>query len=227
MTDRWNKSYASTRILSGLSAWLGLGLVCLCCFGGRPQPSNPPQDTLQLRKQLSQYRTLLGQNGINTQLVHFNIAQCLALLDSHSAAATHYLSIINRLPPEFLPAAYNNIALAEYRLKNLKVALEYLKAGITANPNNEILKFNYELIRKQIQSDPPPPESDDMDSNPNLPDGDPKFVENMGKLWVYKALNEQQLRQQLNQLAQREEQYIHQLRKRVKNEKKFSAEPQW
>lgn len=180
------------------------------------------------KEKLIEYKFLSESEISDRHLAKFNMAQCYFALDSFQQASAIYMAIIHKVDSKLQSICYNHLGLIELKMKNKRLALDYLKSGILADPSNETVKFNYELLKKRLNKLPPePPPSSIPPPPPTSGGGKPIPTEHLGKHWKFEPLTGTQAMLLLEQQRLKEEQYLQQLRKSHVHDKKYSSDPQW
>ncbi|MCS7085415.1 MAG: hypothetical protein NZ534_04990 [Bacteroidia bacterium] len=167
------------------------------------------------RAEQHQIRALDG--GENAALHLFNAAQLTLKAGAADRAGPLYMPLLgNRLPAQWRSVALNNFAtIKAERDRDTSAALAYLKKAILDDPDNEIARYNYELLKKK--SPPPPPmPPDEPEPPPTTDDDNPNAVfENTGRAPKPKPLTPEQAQTAIADYRKREAQYLQQLRKRI------------
>ncbi|MCB0839375.1 MAG: tetratricopeptide repeat protein [Bacteroidetes bacterium] len=130
------------------------------------------------------YRQAVKDYPAKAAEIRFNIGQCFWMLDSVEKAIQFYHQAINQVDDKVSSLASNNIGILLVRKQNFKDALEYFKEAIILDQDNEIARYNYELLKKYMkgQGNPPPtppnrneppPPSDPDEEDADKPDRNP------------------------------------------------------
>lgn len=213
------------------------GLAAFFLFAAQKGPQDkkvetPAQKRRNYRLELADYKSMLKGEYPDKSTIKFNIAHCYLALDSLHQAVAQYLSIAPELNARRQSVAYNNLGVIETKLKNLKVARRYFMLALIANSANADAKYNLELLLKRLrerqEEEPPPPEEIEIEdlplvSNPQTP----RPIESSGDEWVYAPMTGAQLEAELRQQIEQEKQYIQELKKSLRTDKKYSSDPQY
>ncbi|MCS6904949.1 MAG: tetratricopeptide repeat protein [Bacteroidia bacterium] len=103
---------------------------------------------------LLKYQKLLSKFPESENQILFNIAQSYLLQDSLDKAQEIYKNIINRLPSVYKSIVHTNWGYIEAIRKNEEVALSYFRKALLENPQNNIARFNYELLLRRRKKNP-------------------------------------------------------------------------
>ncbi|GAB4429391.1 MAG: hypothetical protein OHK0039_48000 [Bacteroidia bacterium] len=177
----------------------------------------------------------------SAQYMHYNMAQCYLHMDSMQQAAAWLMQAMQGRDSVVAAAAANawGVLLAEGG--QLRDAKDAFRQALRFDGGNEAARYNYELVSSLYQ-EPPQPETPPQEDQPDEPEADPELPEEDLQLpdkemqelvdrlreqsrqrrlagdafrpIGYDTLTPMQARQVLEQLRQRELQFVQQLRKR-------------
>jgi tetratricopeptide (TPR) repeat protein len=119
---------------------------------------------LSVREHLS----LVTEYGINTAETKFNLALSYQNNGQEEEAKKTYEEVIRSGNKVLASFASNQIGVLEGRENNHKDALAYFKTALIRNPDNEIARYNYELLSRWLEeneedSDKEEKEQEDQD----------------------------------------------------------------
>ena len=112
--------------------------------------------------------------------IRFNIGQCYWEMDSMERAIQYYHQAMNQVDYSISSKASNNIGTLLVKRQNPREALETFKEALIQDPDNEVARYNYELLKKQLRGNQknnppkapnnPPPPSNSEDEDEEIPE---------------------------------------------------------
>jgi len=164
----------------------------------------------------------------------YNLATAWLMADTLDRSSEAYGSILKTLPVEAGAKARNNLGYIAVKQEHPEEALEYWKAALRLDPNQEKARYNYELLKKRLKTPPPPPpdeenspESDNPPPPPKAHPRPPKPTESQGNVNTILALSEDQTLQYIHKLGSKPYVYIQQLKKSTKSRLGRTGNPDW
>ena len=88
----------------------------------------------------------------NAASIYFNMAQCMIRLDSLDQAQAYFRLAVQPKEPQLASLAYNNIGILEVEQLHFQDALEAFRNAMIQDPDNEVARRNYELLKRQLQN---------------------------------------------------------------------------
>jgi len=188
------------------------------------------------------------------RIIEYNIGQCYLQIEDKNAATEAFRNALDKPSRELNSRALNNIGLLQIHeeidsmAKNnnrvdFEPALESLRDALRENPGNETARKNYEILKKiyeklkEQQQDqqneggqsmmvlPPPPDMQPPENpSPDLPQNMLPPENSTGE---YGDLSMDEARKKLDEMRNKENQFLQQLRKKNKNEKKEKRDQDW
>ncbi|MBX3101248.1 MAG: hypothetical protein KF690_01930 [Bacteroidetes bacterium] len=174
------------------------------------------------------------QDGQGTPPAYRSFNQALDLLaqDSLSAAAQRLQALLPGLPPEQRAVGHNNLAYMLLRQVSAQSnpeetrrleqqAYAHLRRALSLNPDNEVARYNYELLMQRMQQPPPqtPPPPNPEDQPPPPPRNSRIPNEASGQRMTYEPQDEATIQFYLKQMRQQPVQYFHQARKSISGQR--------
>lgn len=162
----------------------------------------------------------------------YNEATSWMLADSADKAQNLYGLMGKYSSSEIRSRAGNNRAVILSQQQKIQEALELLKQSLRDYPENELARYNYELLKKRIQNPPPPPEpepeQEHQKQQQNTPSPKkPKPTEQNGNQSEAPQISKDQAERVLEGMKQNEQKFIQQLRKSVKSKPERDGTPDW
>ncbi|MCZ2356097.1 MAG: tetratricopeptide repeat protein [Bacteroidia bacterium] len=142
------------------------------------------------------------------------------------------LANLSRSPePEIRSRALTNRAVFLARQNKIAEALDMLRQALREFPENDLARYNYEVLRKPLPPPPPPPPDPEQENrqqkqqqnNPQKP----KPTEQNGNRSENPILTQQEAERALIEMGKKEEQLLQQLRKKVKGKSERDGKPSW
>lgn len=108
----------------------------------------------QFQESIRYFREAAREYPSQSASIYYNMAQCMAKLDSSERALEYYHLSIRRGEDNLSSMAYNNIGILLVDQILLKEALESFRQAMIQNPNNETARYNYELLKRKLEGKP-------------------------------------------------------------------------
>lgn len=102
--------------------------------------------------------TLIKEYRFENEYLHLNMAHSYFLMQNFSKAIEHYNLALQTNKPNLQATALLQLAVIAENEGNIEDALQLLKKAILIYPANAIARYNYELLKKRINSDASLPE---------------------------------------------------------------------
>ena len=132
----------------------------------------------EYEKALIDYEELINKYPDKKEL-YFNLGNLNYLSgDSESALQNYKNSLINSDPNTKADALYN-MGNTYYQMGDLQNSVDFFKEALSLNPNDEDIRYNYELSKRMLEQHPPQ-ENQDNDKDSKEAD-DPKEQDKEGQ----------------------------------------------
>jgi tetratricopeptide (TPR) repeat protein len=106
----------------------------------------------------SYYRQILNSTLFAEAATTLNLGHAYFRLGDYANAKRYYQKIVAAQNPDIASDAYLQLGWIASHQQDYKTALAQLRNALTANPDNEEARYNYELLKKKFPvSTPPPP----------------------------------------------------------------------
>ncbi|MFN8356532.1 MAG: hypothetical protein U0Y10_18915 [Spirosomataceae bacterium] len=117
------------------------------------------------------YKQVLNYTLFVEPEVRLDLGHSYFLLGDTKGATRQYQRLVHAQSAEIATMSLNQMGVLSNNEGAHQKALAYLKEALQVNPNNEIARYNYELLKKQhpTMTPPPPPESPKNTSKPPPP----------------------------------------------------------
>lgn len=101
---------------------------------------------------VTKYQYLIDSLGVKDDRAQLNLSHAYLLTQDTTAAMQGYNMLANdRTPPDIRSIANQQMGVITSAQNKKELALEYFKQALRANPRNEEARFNYELIKKELE----------------------------------------------------------------------------
>ena len=122
----------------------------------------------EYEKALIDYKELINKYPDKKEL-YFNLGNLNYLSgDSESALQNYKNSLINSDPNTKADALYN-MGNTYYQMGDLQNSVDFFKEALSLNPNDEDIRYNYELSKRMLEQQPP---QENQDKNQDSKEGD-------------------------------------------------------
>lgn len=161
----------------------------------------------------------------------YNAAVCHLKIDSLQPSMAIFAGLSRATNVEIKSRALNNRAVYLAKEKKIGEAMELLKQALREYPENDLARYNLEILRKPPPNPPPPPpdpeqENQKQKQKQNKP-SKPKPTEQLGNRSEEAVVSLQEAEKLLEEMNRREEQFLQQLRKKVKGKSERDGKPNW
>ena len=145
------------------SLWLVIWLLVLPGWNDGPlRRAEQAFLTGGYQESIDAYLLAIQAYPLRSQDIRYNIAQCYERMDSTDRALVYYHQSVNTRNPELAACASNQIGLILLRQEKLRQALSAWKQALKYDPDNEVARYNYELLLKRLK-----PEAEDLQAPPD------------------------------------------------------------
>jgi hypothetical protein len=154
----------------------------------------------------------------------WNAAIAFQMADSLDLSARLFQQLSRSSDLSIRSGSMNQMAV--YLAENIKLqeALTLCRQALIENPDDELARYNFELIRRKLKMPPPPPpqEQEQEENQKQKQQNDtskpsaPKPTEHLGSVKDGSTLTYDQARTELDKLDEKEKKFIQQLRKKIK-----------
>ncbi len=159
------------------------------------------------RKAASTYEELVASYKVTDEKVLLNLANSYYHMKDTAQAKAQYQKLLTSPNKEIKSAAFQQIGVMSHRTKQLEEALASFKSALKANPANEDARFNYEVVKKQLEEQRAK-EKKEQEQNPdkNKKEQQDKEQEKKEKEQQEKEKGEQEKKEQQEKEGQDQEQ---------------------
>ena len=169
-----------------MTKFLFLPLILLSGYIFGPEPFEVTAVKLWKEKKYKEAREYfekaLESRADQSNVMSFNLGQCLNQLDSVILADESFNRAEDAPDKKVSSMAYNNRGVFKVNDKKLEESLEFFKDALRKDPSNEEARYNYELIKKYLEKQqPPPPQDNNQPPPPQQNQQKPKSQENTGQ----------------------------------------------
>jgi tetratricopeptide (TPR) repeat protein len=185
--------------------------------------------TGKFREAAAHYESLAREHPLQARALRYNYAQALWMQDSLEHASQLYNLLLPQTEdPALASRMLCHLGLQLVRQERLTQALARFRDALLQDPQNEIARFNYELLKRRLEENPPPPYTPPppppaQSATPSPPPP----TEHLGLVLEDSILPTAQVEGMLQRLMNRPELYLQQLRKRSADAPRFSDRPDW
>lgn len=154
----------------------------------------------------------------------WNAAVAFGLADSLDLSARLFQQLSRSKDLRIRSESMNQVAVYLAENQKLQEALAMCRQALMDNPDDELARYNFELIRKKLKMPPPPPPQQQeqeenqkqRQQNDTSKPSAPKPTEHLGSVKGEPTLSYDQARSELEKLDAKEKKFIQQLRKKIK-----------
>lgn len=136
----------------------------------------------QYQGSVKAYLLSLRQHPEQRAYIRFNLAQAYLRMDSLGRALLLFEQVNEPNDPELVSLAANNAAVIRLRQGRYPEALEGFRRALVLDDENDIARYNFELLSKRMQPPPIdsiPPDNQPPDELPPAPDIDEETYRNI------------------------------------------------
>ena len=224
-------------------------LICyiiLLTILGKDGPLQEANQFLEVEKYEEAIQSLkkgLKKYPDKTAVICFNLGQLYNQLGTNDSAQLYYKKALNRIPLDLSSKLNNNQAILSMKQGQVQAAINALKDALLQDQNNEIARFNYELLLKRFrpqqqneQKEEPQDQKEEKQTNNNIGNrksairsfNSPQSIAESESMVIRRdSLTDEQALQLLEIMRQNEIQYIQQLKKKISSPLKFNKKPAW
>lgn len=213
-----------------MRAFLAYVLVLLqAAGGGSPEVAQEAYARKDWSAAVTEWQRLAEEQPLLAGDIRFNLGLVAYQKDSFSLAMQNWRTAVKFGQPEAASAAQNNMGclLLERNPDKREDALGYFRQALLLNPANELARYNYELVLRQLNQQPPEPPV----KTPPPPTAEnpapPPPTEQYGAVQEDTVTSLPLAEKRYRELVERQEQFLQQLRKHRKREKRFQDTPNW
>ena len=160
----------------------------------------------------------------------YNEALAWMKSDSASLSMALYGQLSRCNNAEIRSRSLNNRAVFLAQENKIGEAMELLKQSLREYPGNDLARYNYEILRKPQPNPPPPPpdpEQENQKKQNQAQGSKPKPTEQNGNQSNNPIVTDAEAEKILKEMAAKEQQFLQQLRKKVKNRPERDGKPSW
>lgn len=211
-------------------------LIVLLAFWPGSEPELPElakqaYDQKEFRKAARLYEGAGNHWPGVKNFAQWNAAVSWLQADSLDVSMALLATLSRSTDPEIRSRALTNRAVFLARENKIAEALDMLRQALREFPENDLARYNYEVLRKPLPPPPPPPPDPEQENrqqkqqqnNPHKP----KPTEQNGNRSENPVLTQQEAERALSEMAKKEEQLLQQLRKKVKGKPERDGKPSW
>ncbi len=177
-------------------------------------------------------------HGDKSPEIWYNIGQCRLAIDSTQQALEAYGRATDKHFPVIGSYALNNAGVIRVKDKDGAMpAMEAFKEALRRNPDNELARYNLELLKKlqqqqeqqQEQQEQEQEQEQKQDQKQQQQKQDPKAnpKEGKGEKQEYREISPEQAKMILEGMKDNEKQFIQQLHKSAKTKPENDGKPSW
>jgi tetratricopeptide (TPR) repeat protein len=102
-------------------------------------------------KAISSYHILIDSLQLEDEKLTLNLAHSYLKLNDTASARNYYSEVSMSSNPQLKSIAYQQLGVMAKSPQTLNESLQYLKASLKANPQNEEARYDYEVAKKLIE----------------------------------------------------------------------------
>jgi len=102
-------------------------------------------------KAAANYSQLYDSLNLRDPKIGLNLAHSYYALGDTANATLNYQSVVAEGDNKVKSIAYQQLGVIAKKPETLKESLAYLKSSIKSDPTNEEARYNYELVKKQLE----------------------------------------------------------------------------
>lgn len=218
---------------------LGLGFIPLTIDEGKKHFSKH-----HFIESAKSYELAIKQFPKYSRVCRFNAAQAWLNADSMPNANSLYNQIQTGENDKISSNVLNNYGVNSDKNSKTEEALVFFKEALRRDPENEIARYNYELLKKQSaqnqqqnkqdqqqqqqqDKNPEDQKSGDKGNNSGQGQGGNKPTEQQGNKSQAAPVSKQQAKQLLQAMKQNEKKFLQQLKKKVPKKPENDGDPDW
>lgn len=89
--------------------------------------------------------------------IRLDLGHCYYQLKDYEGATRQYQRLLQINDPQIATSSLTQMGILLEQKSNHQQALDHFKKALSVNPNNEIARYNYELLKKRHPQQMPPP----------------------------------------------------------------------
>jgi tetratricopeptide (TPR) repeat protein len=127
------------------------------------------------KKAVEYYEKLIDASALIEPSLRLNLANSYYILNDTTHAKAEYRKLLKLNDEEIVSRALNQLGTLSAVSKDSVFALQLFKEALNSYPDNQLARFNYELIKKKLPPNPPrPPQNQQQEENKELSTGSPE-----------------------------------------------------
>jgi Ca-activated chloride channel family protein len=135
-----------------------LGLLLLPLGGdGVLEEANRLYEAGEYAQARAQYQEALPLYPEQASEIHYNLGSCLLAMDSTEKALSHFYRALSPHSPQTSSRAHNQIGILLAQRMQYEQALNQFQKAVRSDPTHLEASFNYELLKRIIADQQPPP----------------------------------------------------------------------
>ncbi len=119
--------------------------------------------TADYEESVRRHLALSSEFGINDPALRFNLALSYQNNGQEEEAGKNYEPLINTSDRKIASYAANQSGVLTGREKEYRQALNYFKTALIRNPDNEVARYNYELLSRWLEQNEDEQEQEDSE----------------------------------------------------------------
>ncbi len=124
--------------------------------------------TADYEESVRQHLALSSEHGINEPALRFNLALSYQNNGQEEEAGKNYETLINTSDRKIASYAANQRGVLIGRDKEYREALNFFKTALIRNPDNEVARYNFELLSRWLeQNEDEQDQEDNQDQDPD------------------------------------------------------------
>jgi tetratricopeptide (TPR) repeat protein len=183
-----------------------------------------------------QYQLIIDNSVVRPVEVQFDLAQALFAQKKYKQAEVLYRRNLQAQDPAIVSNALNQLGLLLVLQGDTVEAIQRFKSALRTQPDNDIARYNFELLKKNYtprKASPPSaqapkesPKTENQTPEQAMPDLDDQKEETLKRLKNYN-LSEEKAQQILEELRNAERQYLQQIRRGGNAKNKSERSDTW
>ena len=194
------------------------------------------------QESIAQYRQAREELPHHQAPIDYNMGQAFMQLGAPDSAMRYYQASLDTEDKKLASMATNNMGLIHIEREAYPLAAADFRQALTDDPDNELARYNYELVMRLLHTEipldsielppstmPPSPQSQNPPpiKLPPPPDAHRSFTENSGQVIREDSLSMTEAMRILDLIRKNEQQYLQQLRKSVSGASLSTDKPTW
>lgn len=104
------------------------------------------------------FRQVLNYTLFVEPKIRLNLGHCYYQLKDYEGATRQYQSLLQVIDDQIATSSLTQMGVLMEQKSKHQQALEHFKKALIVNPNNEIARYNFELLKKRHPQQLPPPD---------------------------------------------------------------------